>query len=244
MKEYYEVIFKRRSTRKFGPLLKITPDELNEVKKKTDELFSLNDALKGNCVIVPRTETTAKWGEYCLLYYGTKDVLGLLNAGYILEQADLYLQSRDIGVCWYGLASPKDAQANGMDYIIMLSFGKCTPENFRKSVSEFDRLNAEVIWEGEFCKEVKDAVRLCPSACNSQPWRLTSTNNEIKLYRDLSPNEHLTKDKMDYFNSIDMGIFMTILETALEFHGFGFNRKLNISTINEKRILIAEYTII
>jgi hypothetical protein len=87
----------------------------------------------------------------------------------------------------------------------MLAFGKSYPQDFHKDVSEFKRKNREEIWEGNFNSDVIQAVRLAPSACNTQPWRIFSDSNWIKVKRQKRTN------KLSSFFSIPQKHFLQIL---------------------------------
>lgn len=226
MKELYDAIFKRKSIRKFDETLLLTEEELAAIKQEIDKLIPLVDDIRVSFEIVKRENTTAKRGEYCLLMYSEKKPHYLLNAGYMLEQMDLLLASCDIGVCWYALAKPQKGQVDDLDYVIMLAFGKCQPNNFRTGISEFKRKDREEIWKGEFNSDVIKAVRLAPSACNTQPWRVVSNNNWIKLYRNTKIKSFIPASKLPYYNSIDMGICLCFLEIAMIQKGYKFERML------------------
>ncbi|SET34739.1 hypothetical protein SAMN05660297_02133 [Natronincola peptidivorans] len=125
---------------------------------------------------------------------------------------DLFFASLDIGACWYALAKTEELQHDGLDYVIMIAFGKSRPEDFRKNISKCNRKDLKTIWHGEFNHTVADTVRYAPSACNTQPWRVVSDNNCIKVYRHTLIKSFIPKNKLPYYNSIDMGIFLCFLE--------------------------------
>jgi hypothetical protein len=244
MKELYDAIFRRKSMRKFDETLFLTEEELAGIKQEIDKLVTLVDDIRVKFEIVERENTTAKRGEYCLLMYSEKKPHYLLNAGYLLEQMDLLLASRNIGVCWYALAKPQKGQVDDLDYVIMLAFGKCHPNNFRKGISEFKRKDREEIWKGEFNSDVIEAVRLSPSACNTQPWRIVSESNWIKLYRNTKIKSFIPASKLPYYNSIDMGICLCFFEIAMIQKGYQFDRILiDEENLNLDLLEIAVYII-
>lgn len=71
--------------------------------QKIKNLIPLVNGIKIKYKIVPREKTTSKRGEHCLLIYSEEKEHYLLNIGYMFEQLDLYLASKNIGVCWYGM---------------------------------------------------------------------------------------------------------------------------------------------
>lgn len=238
------MIFKRKSIRRFDEALSLTEDELQEVRQKTETLIPLVNDMRVKFEIAERASTTAKRGEYCLLLYSEKKPLYLLNAGYLLEQTDLFLTSHDIGACWYALAKPKEAQLDGLDYVMMLAFGKSRPQDFRKKVSDFKRKSSEEIWQGDFDSVVIEAVRLAPSACNTQPWRIASNSSCIKVYRNTMIKSFIPKSKLPYYNSIDMGIFLCFLEIALTKKCYAFDKTLILQKCPVEGLLeIAQYLI-
>ena len=147
MKEYYGVISKRRSMRKFAEGLSISENEMQAIQQHIEALIPLDKDIRVSFKIVKRAETTARFGEYCLLIYSEKKPHYLLNAGYMLEQMDLFFTAQDIGACWVGMAKPKEKQVDGLDYVIMMVFGKSHAEDFRKDLSECNRKESKTIWQ-------------------------------------------------------------------------------------------------
>jgi uncharacterized protein YukE len=101
--DLYEMMFKRKSIRKFDKKLLISEQELEKLRNEINNLVPLIDNINVEFVITDRKKTTASRGEYCLLMYSEEKPLYLENAGYMLEQTDLFLATLDIGVC----CSPK-----------------------------------------------------------------------------------------------------------------------------------------
>jgi len=226
MNELYDVIFKRKSIRKFDETLLLTEEELAEIEQQTEKIIPLVENIKVKIERTKRTNTTAKYGEYCLLLYSEKNPFYLLNAGYLLEQMDLFLSAKEIGVCWYGMAKTKVKQVDGLEYVIMLAFGKSHPEDFRKNGLGFNRKSKEEIWKGEFDADVIEAVRLAPSACNTQSWRFESDSKSIHVFRTKKIKSLIPAVFLSYYNRIDLGIALCFLELALTKKGFSFDRTL------------------
>lgn len=244
MEEFYDMIFKRKSMRTFNETLTLTENELIKIKQKTENLTHLDKDIRVKFKIVDRENTTAKHGTCCLLMYSEKKPLYLYNSGYLLEQMDLFLASLEIGACWYGLAKTGETQWDSFDYVIMLSFGKSSKQDFRKDASDFKRKSRDEIWQGDFNPDVIEAVRCAPSACNTQPWRFVSGGNCIKVFCTTQIRSFIPAGKRLYFNSIDMGICLCILEIALLKKGYDFKRRLILKEdANMKLIKIAEYVL-
>ncbi len=226
MNDFYEMIFKRRSVRRYDAAAPLEDGELTRIEDFAAQMRSLLPEIKTAYKIVKRKETTAKIGEYALLFYSEKKPGYLMNCGYMLEQLDLYLAGIGIGACWYGLGHTAEKSCAGLDFVIMLVFGRAAEPLYRASVSEFDRRDADSMWPGEFDESVKRAALLAPSACNSQPWHVIGGDKALNVRRNCRVKGILAGSRKDFFNSIDMGIFLCFLETALTHAGLSFRRKL------------------
>ena len=250
MKELLNAVFKRKSMRKYSGYL--TSEELRKVKDYLKQLKPLCPDIKVEYEIVPIAETNCKFnGEYCLAVYSEEANLWLANVGYMLEQWDLYLASLNIGVCWYGMGKVDEKQKNGLNYGIMLCFGKCDEDDFRHNVDEFKRKDTDDFWAtGESSGygdlvfgKVGQIVRLAPSACNSQPWEIEQDGNTLKVYRVKGNTPVLSGILFKHWNKVDIGIFLAFLEIALESDGFTFTRELHPDADGKKSVLTATYTI-
>ena len=242
MKELLNAVYKRKSARKYSGQL--TNDELTQIKQYLQQLKPLTPETKVEFDIVPCKDTNCKFnGEYCLLVYSEQANLWLANVGYMLEQWDLYLATLGVGVCWYGMGKVDEEERNGLKYGIMLCFGKCGEEDFRKDESEFNRKKASEIWKGATNERLPEIVRLAPSAVNSQPWKVEQEGNTLKVYRVKGNTPVLSGVLFKHWNKVDIGIFLAFLDVALESEGYTFTRELHEDTDDKKRVLTATYTI-
>lgn len=226
MTRLYPMIFKRRSVRKYNKELKISDNELKLIEDKIKELVPLFPEIKTEVVLETVNKSSLKKGSHCILLYSEEASGYTVNAGYMLEQLDLYLCSLNIGVCWYGLAKAKEKERNGLPYVIMLGLGKSAPEDFRSGIEDFNRKDINETWEGEFDITVKTAASLAPSACNSQPWKIKSTAERIEVFRNTEPKTVLPRFLHRFFGGIDCGIYIFFLELALTGNNFCFERSL------------------
>ena len=244
--DYYKQIFKRKSFHIFKDTDTLTGDEIQELKNFIKTVKPLNAEIKTEIYIVPESETTCKrGGQYCILFYSeTKDEY-LRNIGYMGEQIDLYLASQNIGALWFGIGKPKDMQLNGLDYVIMISIAKMPVDKFRKDMFKSKRKPPSEIWNGNTLG-IAEIVRFTPSACNTQPWIVENTGCELMVYRFKKPGKRgiMPADKVRYYNKIDMGIFLFVLETCLEHENFTYERTLFADTTDDgvERTLIAKYS--
>ncbi len=208
----YEMIFKRKSFHVFKEVIPFTPQDLEEIEQQLQQLMPLSKDIHTEFRLVPKEETTSTRGEYCILIYSETKEGFLQNTGYMGEQLDLWLASKDIGVCWYGLAKPKENQYNGLDFIIMLAIGKTNKQYFRKDYTKCSRRENSDIWNGQGSPDLINVVKYAPSACNSQPWYLEYKENKVILYRTRGKKGMMPLDKMTVINRLDLGIMILLLD--------------------------------
>ena len=228
---------------------KLTAEELTKVKEYLQQLKPLVPEIQVRYEIVPCSETNCKFNaEYCLIVYSREADLWLANIGYMLEQWDLYLSTLNIGVCWYGMGKVEQAEKDGLNYGIMLAFGKNSEEDFRKETTEFNRKQLKDFWQvvGDSNLDllaVGETARLAPSAVNSQPWKVVEESNTLKIYREKGKTPVLSNILFKHWNKVDIGIFLCFFDVALESEGYTFERVLHPDADNKKSVLTATYTI-
>lgn len=227
MEELYDMIFKRKSFHIFNDPLQITSDERACIEKKISNLKPLIDSIQTKIKIVPASDACKRKEEYCLYFYSEKKPHYLQNIGYMGEQLDLYLASLNIGALWYGIGKPEEKEEDGLDFVIMMAISKMPQDKFRKDMYKSKRKPLDEIWEGSYA-EIGNIVRFAPSACNTQPWLVKATDKEMKVFRYKKPGKRgiMPKDRVVYYNRIDMGIFLCILEICLAHHSFPYQREL------------------
>ncbi len=240
---FYEMIFKRKSFHTFKNVgnESISEDELNEIQNAYSGFAPLNPEIKTAICIVPEEETSCKrGGEYCVLIYSEKKHGYLQNIGYLGEQLDLYLVSRNIGTLWYGMGKTKDEPFENMEFVIMLTIRKISDDSkYRKDMFKSKRKSVEEIWEGEQIPGVSDIVRFAPSACNSQPW-LVKNNGELSVYRHKKPGKRgiMPANKVSFYNRIDIGIFICFMDICLEHSDIGFEKELYPDDNEDKQFVL------
>ena len=229
MELLYEMIFKRKSVRRYDAKRPLAAAELAEIETQLARLQPLDADIPVKFRIVKRSETSCFWGEYCLLLYSEEREGYLPNAGYLLEQMDLWFASRDIGACWYGMGRTEEKKQDGLSFVIMMAFGRCRPESFRRSMGEAKRKSLAAICGGgadEAVLRAVDTARYAPSACNSQPWHVDCAPGKLTVRQQSGFKNPLMKNLAGYMNKIDMGIFFCCLELALRHEGVSFRRTL------------------
>ena len=225
------MIFKRKSFHIFrnAGSESISEDELNDIQNAFAGFTPLNPEIKTAIRIVPEKQTNCRrGGEYCILLYSEKKDGCLQNIGYLGEQLDLYLVSRNIGTLWFGIGKTKEEPFENMEFIIMFSIRKISDASrYRRDMFRSKRKSIEEIWEGEQITGVSDIVRFAPSACNSQPW-LVKNDGELWVYRYRKPGKRgiMPADMVPFYNRIDIGIFICFMDICLAHNGIEFEKTL------------------
>ena len=230
-KDLYNMIFKRKSFHLFRNIGNehITEEELKDIETEFNRLKPLVDNIDVKIKIEKDNTTCKREQEYCILFYSEKKDNYLQNIGYLGEQLDLYLVSKNIGTLWFGIGRPKEKQYEGLDFVIMIAIAKIDSEDkFRKDMFKSTRKSVEEIWNGEFYLDIANIARFAPSACNTQPWKVEASNGEIKVYRYRKDEKRgiMPKDMVIYYNQIDIGIFLCFLELCLSKNNIQFERSL------------------
>ncbi len=200
------MIFQRKSTRSYKN--ERVSDELNEkIKNFFEFVIPLFPNLKTKFEIVDRktAHSIMPWlPPQLIAVYADEGDDALLNAGFMAQQVELYLQSEGLGVCWVGLGKPtKEMKTlDGLRFVIYLAYGYPKGELYRKSLSEFNRKPMNEISDVDDAR--LECARYAPSACNSQPWYFIHSDEKIHVYR--SSNIIIGKTPIVYFNNIDIGI--------------------------------------
>ena len=248
-KQLYSMIFKRKSFHIFRDIGNINPDELQSIEEKYKNLTPLINGIQTAIRIVPADQTTCRRGqEYCILLYSEKKENYLQNIGYIGEQLDLHLASLGIGSLWFGIGKPDEPTYNGLDFVIMIAIAKVSEDKFRKDMYKSKRKPPQEIWNGEHYREIGNIVRFTPSACNTQPWKVTTEERALTVYRYKKPGKRgiMPADKVVHYNRIDIGIFLCFLELCLMQSGISYERELFTDTAenNCEEVLTAKYKLI
>ena len=247
---FYEMIFKRKSFHVFRNVgnESISEDERNDIQKVFSEFAPLIPEIKTTIRIVPEKQTNCRrGGEYCILLYSEKNDGYLQNIGYLGEQLDLYLVSRNIGTLWFGIGKTKEEPIDNMEFVIMFSIRKISDgSKYRKDMFKSKRKSVKEIWEGEQISGVSDIVRFAPSACNLQPW-FVKNDGELLVYRYKKPGKRgiMPADKVSFYNRIDIGIFICFMDLCLEHDGIGFEKTLYSDAGDDKELVLnAKYRLL
>ena len=176
----YDMIFKRKSFHLFRNIGNehITATELKDIENQFSKFKPLVEDINVKIKIVKDSTTCKRGQEYCILLYSEKKDNYLQNIGYLGEQLDLYLVSKNIGTLWFGIGKVEEKQIDGLDFVIMIAIAKVdSPSKFRKDMYKSKRKELSEIWNGDNYLDIANIVRFAPSACNTQPWIVDSNKN-------------------------------------------------------------------
>lgn len=249
---YYDMIFKRKSFHLFRGKESISEQELQALEDFIQTVRPLDSSIKTKIKIVPEKETSCKrGGDYCIEFYSEEKGNHLRNVGYLGEQIDLWLADKNIGALWYGIGKPDEKTCDDLKFIIMISIAKMPETSFRKDMFKAKRKPLNEIWNGDTLSgnqySVAEIVRFTPSACNTQPWSVENSGNELSVFRYKKPGKRgiMPADKVRYYNRIDIGIFMFFLEVCLEQNGYSFESTqfFEDEPDSVKKVLVAKYKI-
>ena len=205
--ELYKAIFHRKSVRKYD-VSPLPESAIEEIIRFAGDAKPLDEDIKYEFLCIDpgqvRNLAPVKAPHYLCLYSEKKDGY-YMNAGFILQQVDLYLSANGFGSCWLGMGKPAGInRPNGMEYIIMLAFGKAAEPVHRKDISEFKRSAISEISCVPDADAILEASRLAPSANNTQPWLFIGSAREIMVCRKkFNP---IKAAIYGGFNRIDIGI--------------------------------------
>jgi nitroreductase len=221
----FEAIFSRKSIRHFKQE-KLDWEIIADLLDYANKLPMLIEGIAVEFKLVSNIE--AKQGFYgpfnvkapyylCISSEPKEDYM--LNAGYLMQQINLYLTTKGLGTCFL-VAYPGSGLKATMkyEYVVALAFGYTNSKLTRDS-SEAKRLpeSEVIVYKEEVTPDIKQvlaAARLAPSVFNSQPWRFVVYKNRIHVFA--KKNLFIAK-ALDYNKMIDMGIMMAnLLLTAEE----------------------------
>ena len=245
----YDMIFKRKSFHLFRNIGNehITATELKDIENQFSKFKPLVEDINVKIKIVKDSTTCKRGQEYCILLYSEKKDNYLQNIGYLGEQLDLYLVSKNIGTLWFCIGKVEEKQIDGLDFVIMIAIAKVdSPSKFRKDMYKSKRKELSEIWNGDNYLDIANIVRFAPSACNTQPWIVDSNKNELNIYRYRKEGKRgiMPKDMVIYYNQIDIGIFLCFLELCLNKNNITFDRQLFVEkNLESEKSLIAKYLI-
>jgi nitroreductase len=214
---YYDIIFRRKSIRRYD-MTPLSKRDLEEIYAKISGFSPLVEGIGYEWAILDAAQVKsllAIKAPHYLCFYSAAQEDYLVNAGYLMQQAELYLNALGLGCCYLGMAKPNKEiplEKGGMQFVIMLAFGRPVEEHFRADLSEFKRKPMQEISCVEDGERLVECVRLAPSAVNSQAWYFAGDMRRVDAFRlKKSPLLPLAYDRL---RQIDMGIALCHMEVA------------------------------
>lgn len=219
-----DAIFSRRSIRHYLQE-KLEWEEISDILNYANNLPKLIEGIAIEFKLISNIE--AKQGfhgpfhvkaPYYLCISSEEKEDYLLNAGYMMQQLNLYLVSKGYGTCFLGIGPGYSLKSTmKYNYVVALAFGKTSSPLYRDS-SEAKRLseNEVVVYKEEVPSDVRQlltAARYAPSSYNNQPWRFVAYKNRIHIFTKKNP---LIVKALDHMKMVDMGIMLANLLLAAE----------------------------
>lgn len=220
--QLYETIFKRKSIRKFD-MTPLDAATISGIKNYAAKIRPLDKEIKYEFIYLGSNDVknllAIKAPHYICIYSEKKDGY-LMNAGFLLQQMDLYFSANNLGSCWLGMAKVSAEipdKKNGMEFVIMLAFGKAAETLYRSGIAEYKRKSLGEITNLRDGRELLEPVRIAPSASNSQPWYISGSKEEIVVSR--KSLNIIMAPIFNKMNQIDIGIALCHLWISLEYQG-------------------------
>jgi nitroreductase len=221
----YNSIFKRRSVRNFDtdPLDEATVASIRAYISalrpllpgiRTDVRLLVGEAVKGMFKVS---------APYHIAIYSEERDGHLANAGFMLQQLDLFFNASGIGCCWQGMQKPSNKVDTDLKLVILLGFGR-PAEPLDRAKADFKRVPLSDITDIKGEDELLEAARLAPSAMNKQSWFFTKDGDMIDVLYGRSM-------MFDKFNQINSGIALFHLLLAAKHQG----RKAEVIVVNDAK---------
>ena len=208
-----DTIYKRQSIRSYDnePL---DNQSLDEIREFIDNAKPLNPNIKWSYEIFSQDEisTMMRWkAPHYIAIFSEENENYYQNVGFIFQQLDLFLQSRQIGSCWIGMGNPKDYKCpDGQKFIILMAFGKSKKQIYRER-NQFKRKGLDAI--SDRVDEKLIPAQFAPSSINTQPWYFTHNDDGsydvYRVKRGVIRNRFVGK-----WNRVDVGIALAHLYVA------------------------------
>lgn len=211
MHELRDMIYQRKSCRGFSDK-NLPEDTLLNIQQFCSSVRALDATIAVSMQIVSKEQVRFyfPWkAPHLIALYSEKKEGYLENAGFMLQQVDLYLQSLGLGACWLGLGRLRQrCQVDeNLEFVILLAFGENMERKPRREAKDYRRKTMAQISDREDPR--LECARVAPSSTNSQPWYFTHEQDTIHVWRCLT-GEHRHKG-FGVMNRIDMGIALAHL---------------------------------
>lgn len=239
----YEAIFCRKSVRKFrmepvdAALLVQLGKFINTISPLDGEsrvMLEIHEHLNHRETIKGMWKVEA---PYYILVYSDEGQTAWRNAGYVAEQAVLYMTMKGLGSCYLGETKVGSAQKDGLKRVLVIAFGYADEKLYRDSEGARRLpLGSLCVYKdepGENLKKILKAARLAPSSMNTQPWRFVAYADRLYIF---AKKEMLPQPKvLGIMREFNIGIMLShIMLSAEEFW-------MNMETVTEEQFLKKAY---
>ncbi len=220
--ELFDAIFKRKSVRKYH-MTQLTNETLEQLEAYIGTLNKLDEKIKVEFDILSSENVKGMFAikaPHYICIYSEKKEGYLVNAGFLMQQIDLYFSANNLGSCWLGMAKPDKGvplTRNGLEFIVMLAFGSPAEPVHRTGKDQFKRNSISEITSINDAEQLLEPVRLAPSATNSQPWFFSGEAKEVIVSR--KKLNLLKAQLLGRMNNIDTGIALCHLWLSAEQQG-------------------------
>jgi nitroreductase len=250
--EMYDAISYRKSTRKYSTEA-LSAEQLQAVKAIIDSAERLynNIDMKINLVVdgheffkllpgIIGGYGKIKAPHYLVVTSEEKEG-SLQNIGCTLQGVVLRLTAMNIATCWIGgnikdglsFSSPDIPEEHKPQVVIALGnpqngispFRQNSEKAKRKDISEITSGSMDITWS-----KIMSAVRLAPSAANTQPWRFVFKDGKVNVYSAKTAG-FVTKHFLGSLNHIDIGIALCHVMVASRH--FSRNIRFTIGTYDK-----------
>lgn len=220
--ELFDAIFKRKSVRKYH-MTQLTNETLEQLEAYIGTLNKLDEKINVEFEILSSENVKGMFAikaPHYICIYSEKKEGYLVNAGFLMQQIDLYFSANNLGSCWLGMAKPDKGvplTRNGLEFIVMLAFGSPAEPVHRTGKEQFKRNSLSEITSINDAEQLLEPVRLAPSATNSQPWFFSGEAKEVIVSR--KKLNLLKAQLLGRMNNIDTGIALCHLWLSAEQQG-------------------------
>ncbi len=219
----YEMIFKRKSIRKYreNPL---SDEKLSNIKNHIKQINPLFPDVKTEIKIVTSKDVRGLLqvkAPYYLVAFSEIKSGYLLNIGFMLQQIDLFLAASGLGSCWQGWLKPTRELRNdhNLEFITVMGLGAPMEKLYRNSPDEYKRKPIEHIRNVSDFDDFIEPARLAPFG-GSQPYFFYVADNLIHVF---CVNSGILKiEKLEKMNLINTGIAISHFWIAAEYFGKNF----------------------
>ena len=199
--ELYDAIFKRKSVRKYAPG-QLDAATMKKIISNMASLTPLFPEIHTELRIMTNPEVRGMFkvnAPHFLAFFSEVKDGYATNAGFMMQQMDLFFSSNGIGSCWQGGPKPirESREASELEFVTLLAFGPPAEDIHRKSVSEFDRKPLVKISEVKGHDDLLGAARLAPSGMNNQPWFFSGVDGAIHV----SSAKSMIVDRMNHISA-------------------------------------------